>query len=38
MFDKDLAASDAITLERWQSRPVSLRLKELLASLWEYWL
>ena len=38
MFDKDLAASEAITLERWQSRPVSLRLKELLASLWEYWL
>jgi len=38
MFDKDLAASDAITLERWRSRPVSLRLKELLASLWEYWL
>ena len=38
MFDKDLAASDAITLERWQRRPVSLRLKELLAGVWEYWL
>ena len=38
MFDKDLAASDAITLERWQSRPFSLRLKERLARAWEYWL
>ena len=38
MFDNDLAASDAITLERWQSRPFSLRLKERLAHAWEYWL
>lgn len=38
MFDKDLAASDAVTLERWQSRPWSLRLKEQLARAWEYWL
>ena len=38
MFDRDLAASNAITLERWQRRPISLRLKELLARLWEYWL
>ena len=38
MFDKDLAASDAVTLERWQSRPFVLRLKELLARVWEYWL
>ena len=38
MFDKDLAASDAVTLERWQSRPWSLRLKERLARVWEYWL
>jgi cardiolipin synthase len=38
MFDKDLAASDAITLERWQRRPVTLRIKELLARVWEYWL
>jgi len=38
MFDKDLAASDAITLEQWQHRPLDLRLKELFARLWEYWL
>ncbi len=38
MFAKDLAASDAITLERWQRRPISLRLKELSARVWEYWL
>ena len=38
MFDKDLAASDAITLERWRGRPWSLRLKERLARIWAYWL
>jgi cardiolipin synthase len=38
MFDKDLAASDAITLEQWKRRPLDLRLKELFARLWEYWL
>jgi len=38
MFDKDLAASDAITLEQWRHRPLDLRLKELFARLWEYWL
>ncbi len=38
MFDKDLAASDAITLEQWQRRPLDLRVKELLARAWEYWL
>ena len=38
MFDQDLAASDAITLEHWQQRAFSLRLKERLARVWEYWL
>ena len=38
MFDKDLAASDAITLEQWTRRPIDLRLKELLARVWAYWL
>ncbi len=38
MFDKDLAASDAITLEEWERRPLKLRLKELFARVWEYWL
>ncbi|MEY3295693.1 MAG: hypothetical protein RLZZ451_1741 [Pseudomonadota bacterium] len=38
MFAADLAASEAITLERWQRRPLLLRLKEWFAGLWEYWL
>lgn len=38
MFDKDLAASDAIALEQWQRRPLRVRVKELLARAWEYWL
>ena len=38
MFDKDLAASDAITLEAWQRRALDLRLKEWFARVWEYWL
>jgi cardiolipin synthase len=38
MFAKDLAASDAITLERWENRPLNLRLKEWFARVWEYWL
>ncbi len=38
MFDKDLAASDAITLEQWRRRPLDLRVKELFARAWEYWL
>ena len=38
MFDKDLAASDEITLAQWQRRPIDLRIKELFARAWEYWL
>ncbi len=38
MFDADLAASDAITLEHWLRRPLHLRLKEWFAGWWEYWL
>ncbi len=38
MFDKDLAASEAITLAQWQRRGFDLRLKELFARAWEYWL
>ena len=38
MFDADLAASDAITLEQWRRRPLELRLKELFARAWAYWL
>jgi cardiolipin synthase len=38
MFDKDLAASDAITLEQWERRALHLRLKEWFGRAWEYWL
>lgn len=38
MFKKDLAESDAITLEQWERRPLHLRLQELFARAWEYWL
>jgi len=38
MFAKDLAESEAITLERWQNRSLDLRVKELFARAWEYWL
>jgi len=38
MFARDLAASDAITLEQWRQRPLDLRLKEWFARVWEYWL
>jgi cardiolipin synthase A/B len=38
MFDKDLAGSDPVTLVQWEQRPLDLRLKELLARTFEYWL
>ncbi len=38
MFAKDLAASDEITLEKWRSRPLNRRIKELFARAWKYWL
>ncbi len=38
MFDKDLAESTLITPEDWQQRPLSDRLKETAARVWEYWL
>lgn len=38
MFVADMAESDAITLEQWQHRALSLRLKEQLARLAQYWL
>jgi cardiolipin synthase len=34
MFAKDLDASEAIDLERWEHRPLSFRFKEWIASLW----
>jgi len=38
MFERDLAASDTITLEQWRQRPIDMRAKELFARAWEYWL
>ncbi len=37
-FAADVAASEAIELERWEARSLDLRLKEWAARLWEYWL
>ena len=38
VFEADVAASQAITLEQWQSRPIGTRMKEIFARIWEYWL
>jgi len=38
MFDKDLAESDAITLEQWERRPLDQHLKEFFSRAWAYWL
>jgi cardiolipin synthase len=38
MFARDLAESDAVDLERWEQRPLILRLKEGAARITEYWL
>ena len=38
MFNQDLAGSDAIILAQWQQRPLDLRIKEMFARVWEYWL
>ena len=38
MFDRDLAASDAIELAAWERRSPKLRVQEWFWRLWEYWL
>lgn len=38
LFDQDLAESQEITLEAWRQRGLDLRVKELFAQAWEYWL
>ncbi len=38
MFNKDLAASHPVTIEKWERRSLDLRVKELFARVWEYWL
>jgi cardiolipin synthase len=37
-FEHDLAASDQITLEAWERRPIRTRAKEWFGRWWEYWL
>jgi len=37
-FERDLAASNHITLEAWRSRGIGTRAKEWFGRLWEYWL
>ena len=38
MFDRDLGASDEVLLPVWDKRPLTLRVKEMLARVWAYWL
>jgi cardiolipin synthase len=38
MFDADLAASRQVTLAEWKRRSLTLRVQELFARAWEYWL
>jgi cardiolipin synthase len=38
MFNKDLAASDAVILKQWERRTLDQRFKEMIARMWEYWL
>jgi cardiolipin synthase len=38
MFENDLADSDEITREQWRRRPLHLRLQEMFARAWAYWL
>ena len=37
-FENDLAESEEINLEKWERRPLSVRMREWAARLWEYWL
>lgn len=38
MFERDLQSSVKIEPEVWARRPLEVRLKELAARVWEYWL
>jgi len=38
MFDADIAVSDAITLEKWEQRPLADHAREMSARAWAYWL
>jgi len=38
VFERDVAQSEQITLERWRHRSIDLRVKETFSRLWQYWL
>jgi cardiolipin synthase A/B len=38
MFERDVAGSTRIDAETWGRRPISVRMKEWAARVWEYWL
>jgi cardiolipin synthase len=38
MFDKDIASSELVTLEKWRKRSIGARLKEFGARLCARWL
>lgn len=38
VFERDLAQSDLVDAVAWKQRPLSFRIKEIAAGLWEYWL
>ncbi len=38
MFERDLAASDAIELVAWERRSAKFRVQEWFGRVWEYWL
>lgn len=38
LFDADLAGSTRVTLAQWERRGLGLRIQELFARAWEYWL
>jgi len=38
MFERDIKRSVRIEPEAWERRPMSVRMKEWAARVWEYWL
>ena len=38
VFESDLAGSTEVSLAQWERRGLDLRIKELFARAWEYWL
>jgi cardiolipin synthase len=37
-FQRDLSASDPVTLQAWESRPLRQRFSEWIGQLLQYWL